>query len=314
MKRVIPLIAQVPVPEQQAWLAALRPALPDCEIQPLEHVTAEQRAQVEVAIVANPTSADLATLPRLKWVHSLWAGVENLVVATQARDVVIVRMTDPQLAQTMAEAVLAWTLYLHRDMPHYRAQQTARRWQPRPLYRPHERTVGVLGLGNLGRAAAHTLLNHGFRVYGWSRSPASLAGGVALHGEVGFSQVLRHSQILVCLLPLTSSTQGLLNHKTLALLPPGATLINFARGPLVETTALIAALDAGHLEHAVLDVFDEEPLPSSSPLWGHPRVTILPHIAAPTHKPTAAQMVADTINRFLATGDLPSGVDKSLGY
>ncbi|MEO1122951.1 MAG: glyoxylate/hydroxypyruvate reductase A [Cyanobacteria bacterium J06635_15] len=311
---IIPFVAQLTVEDEQAWLEALSAALPNHDILPIETLTTAQRSSAEVAVVANPRSADLTTLPNLKWVQSLWAGVERLLAETQGADFAIVRMTDPQLAATMAEAVLAWTLYLHRDMPRYRAQQAAQIWQPQPLPLPTQRTVGLLGLGSLGKAAAKKLVQQGFTVFGWSRSRVDIEGVTTVTGKQGFADLLRRSTILVCLLPLTSETQGLLDHETLNLLPTGASLINFARGPIVEIAALVAHLNTRHLSHAVLDVFDEEPLPPQSPLWSHPNITVLPHISAPTNKQTASLITADHINKFLSNGEIPPGVDRSLGY
>ncbi|MBE7382637.1 MAG: glyoxylate/hydroxypyruvate reductase A [Leptolyngbya sp. SIO1E4] len=314
MRTAIPFVAQISAKEKKVWLEALHRALPEQAILPLEELTVAQRVAAEIAIVANPEPAHLATLPNLQWVQSLWAGVETLLAATQGAKFAIVRMTDPQLAETMAEAVLAWTLYLHRDMPRYRAQQTVRTWQQHPLQLPSQRTVGLLGLGNLGKAAAQKLVQHGFTVWGWSRGQRSLAGVNTVSGDEGFIQILQHSDILVCLLPFTRQTRQLLNQKTLRLLPTGASFINFARGAIVDTGALMDALNSGGLSHAVLDVFEEEPLPPKSPLWSHPGITVLPHISAPTHKPTAALIAAQNIREFLRHGHIPPRVDRTLGY
>jgi glyoxylate/hydroxypyruvate reductase A len=314
MSAVIPFVHQLSESEATAWLNVLHPLLPNAELLPFSALTPQQCQQVEVAIVANPQPADLAALPNLRWVQSLWAGVERLLTETQDAEFAIVRMTDPQLAVTMAEAVLAWTLYLHRDMPRYRAQQTARVWQPHPVALPSEQTVGILGLGNLGRASAQTLVQQGFDVWGWGRSPQMLDRVICVSGSSRLQELLERSQILICLLPLTPQTQGLLNYQTLSDLPHGASLINFARGPIVDTDALIHHLDSGHIAHAVLDVFEIEPLPIDSPLWSHPSITILPHISAPTHRQTASKIVANHIHTFLQTGAIPPAVDRVLGY
>ncbi|MDJ0707411.1 MAG: glyoxylate/hydroxypyruvate reductase A [Leptolyngbyaceae cyanobacterium MO_188.B28] len=313
MKAVIPFVTQL-ADDGTAWLHALRAVMPEHNLSPLEELTAEQCAAAEVAIVVNPDPADLADLPNLKWVQSLWAGVEGLLADTRDANFAIVRMTDPQLAETMAEAVLAWTFYLHRDMPRYRKQQLDRIWRQHPLPLPHQRTVGLLGLGNMGKAAAKRLLQQGFKVCGWSRSQIDIEGVETVSGADGLPQVLQRSNILVCLLPLTNQTHGLLNHDTLGLLPNGASLINFARGPIVDTQALITHLNSGRLSHAVLDVFDQEPLSPQSPLWSHPNITILPHISAPTNKQTAAAIAAKNINRYLSKGEIPPSVDRTRGY
>ncbi len=310
----IPLLGQLTDTERAAWMATLQAAMPEQLICPGSEVPASVRSRVSVAIVANPDPAELAPFPNLLWVQSLWAGVEKLLSSDRPMPYKIVRMTDPQLAQTMAEAVLAWTLYLHRDMPRYRAQQRQHRWQPLPQVLPQHRTVGLLGLGHLGQAAAQRLRQQHFPVWGWRRSPSQVEGVRTVWGRAGLADLLSQSQILVCLLPLTPDTTGLLNAVTLAQLPKGAALINFARGPIVDTAALLAALDSGQLSHAVLDVFDPEPLPADSPLWDHPSITVLPHISAITTRATAAQVVAHNVRTFLTKGDIPASVDRVLGY
>lgn len=301
--------------EQRQWLEALRQAMPRERILPLDEIAAPDA--VEVAIVANPDPAQVRRLGKLAWMQSLWAGVEKLVAEPAFAAIPIVRMVDPELARTMAEAVLAWTLYLHRDMPTYLAQQRARQWRQLPYVAPADRRVGLLGLGVLGRAAARALHDAGFRVQGWSRSPRQLDDlpGVVVHsGSDGLRAVASSSDILVCLLPLTQHTRHLVDASLLRLLPPHASLINFGRGALVRTPDLIAALDEARLGHAVLDVFEQEPLPPDSPLWLHPRVTVLPHISADTDPRSASHIVARNIEQWRQTGRIPPAVDRSRGY
>ncbi|WP_343630292.1 glyoxylate/hydroxypyruvate reductase A [Roseateles sp.] len=299
------------------WVPALRAAMPELRIAPLREFSDAELAQCEVAIVANPSPADLRRMPRLKWVQSVWAGVERLVAdLSDAGDAElrIVRLVDPQLAETMAEAVLAWTLYLHRDMPAYARQQQARQWRPIEYVKPRDKTVGLLGLGALGDEAAKRLQSAGFRVEGWSRSLKSLPGVLAHSGEEGLSALLGHAEILVCLLPLTPETRGLLNETTFARMKPNASLINFARGAIVDDEALRRALDAGRLGHAVLDVFAVEPLPEDSWHWHHPAVTVLPHISGPTDRGTASAIVAANIRTFRVSGKIPPHVHRERGY
>jgi len=310
----VPFLSRSGPAEKEGWLAALRAAMPDIDIEPFERLGDHARATAQVAIVADPDPADLRQLPNLRWVQSLWAGVERIVAELPKHGVTIVRMEDPEMARTMAEAVLAWTLYLHRDMPRYRHQQTEAKWREHPLRLPSDRTIGVLGLGNLGRQAARALLGQGFTVCGWSRSQAMMDQVTTFHGRDGLASMLSRSDIVVVLLPLTAETRGLLNAAALRAMRRGACLINFARGPIVDATALLAALDSGHLDHAVLDVFDEEPLPPSSRLWSHPSVTVLPHVSAPTNRQTASRIVADKLRRYFECGDIPAAVDRARGY
>lgn len=315
MTPVIPFVSQTHAEEQAAWLQALPEALLNiAEVKPFETLTDVEREQARVAIVANPDPAKLASLANLVWVQSLWAGVERLTAELPADGPLIVRLADPQMAETMSEAVLAWTLYLHRDMPRYMKQQREKIWREHTLKTPQERTVGILGLGKLGSATALRLKANGFNVTGWSRSPKTLDGIDNHYGPEGLMEVLRVSDILVLLTPLTKETRGLLGDAQFGICKPGAALINFSRGPVIDTKALVTALDSGTLSHAVLDVFDEEPLPQQSPLWDHERVTVLPHISAPTIVSTATRIVAGNIAGYFETGTIPESVDRKRGY
>jgi glyoxylate/hydroxypyruvate reductase A len=301
-------------PEQEAeYLQILSAAMPEERLVPFRAMDAAAREAARIAIVANPDPAEVAALPGLVWVQSLWAGVEKLVGAFD-RPLPIVRLVDREMARTMAEAVLAWTYYLQRDMPAYARQQRDRVWRPHPYSKPADTTVGLLGLGALGTEAAGRLVGAGFRVIGWSRTPKTVAGIDTFHGAESLPAMLSRCDILVCLVPLTPETRGLVNAARLAALKPGAALINFARGPIVVIEDLIAALDAGHLAHAVLDVFEVEPLPAESALWSHPGVTVLPHVSGPTDMDSAAATVAANLRAYRRTGRPPQGVDTARGY
>lgn len=282
-------------------------------VEHIDGLAPATREAAQVAVVANPEAGSLATLPSLVWVQSLWAGVENLLVELPD-SIAIVRMEDPRLADTMAQAVLAWTLYLHRDMPTYARQQRERVWRQHAVRQPAERCVAVLGLGNLGRRACATLVAQGFAVLGWSRTPQELPGVECHAGDAGLAAVLRRADIVVVLLPLTGGTRGLLDAPRLGLLRPDAAVVNFGRGPIVEQHALVAHLDAHPDAHAVLDVFDAEPLPSDHPYWSHPQVTVLPHVAAPTDPHTASRIAASQVAMFLRDGTVPDTVDRQRGY
>ena len=296
------------------WVAALQAALPEQRIVAFSSLSETEKKAVRIAIVANPEPAQLQQLPQLQWVHSVWAGVERLLQEAGPQAWPLVRLVDPQLAATMAEAVLAWTLYLHRDMPAYARQQRQGRWQARPYRSAGSQTIGLLGLGALGAAAARSLLAAGFQVAGWSRETKQITGVRCFAGAAELPLLLAQANILVCLLPLTATTRDLLDASMLRQLPAGASLINFARGAIVVDQDLRAALDDGHLSHAVLDVFRSEPLPAEAWQWQHPAVTVLPHCSAPTDRASAAAIVASTIRQYHADGSLPATVDRVLGY
>lgn len=314
MPSPIAFVSRMNAETEAVWKHALRAAMPQEEILAFSELTNEQRRAVDFAIVANPDPADIAALPGLTWIHSLWAGVERLVLELGDKAPPIVRLKDPELSRVMAEAVLAWTYYLQRDMPAYRDNQQRALWQELDYRHPREMTVGLLGLGALGTAAAERLRHAGFNVAGWSRSAKAIDGVETLTGDDGLQTLLEKSDILVCLVPLTDATRGLLDAGRLAAMKNGAALINFARGAVIIAEDLIAALDSGRLSHAVLDVFEQEPLPVSSAFWQHPKVTVLPHISAPTSRESSARIVAGNVYTWRETGTLPETVDMARGY
>ena len=307
--------------EAQLWLQNLKQALATDAIYLANQLDRETAAKVEVAIVANPDPTELVGFPNLVWVQSLWAGVESIVESFKhvnqqraGNPIELVRLIDPQLATTMAEAVLAWTLYLHRQMPEYAQQQRDKQWRQLQCPSADKVRVSVLGTGKLGQAAIQALLRQGYQVNSWSRSPKAIQG---VQGFVGLGQLpemLAQTDILVCLLPLTNETQGLLCKETFQALPKGSKVINFARGPVVNREDLLSVLDQQQLAHAVLDVFETEPLPISDRLWEHPQVTVLPHISAMTNIETATQVVAQNITHYHQTGELPVTVNLAQGY
>ena len=312
MKIQIPFVANIPEPEAANWLRALDAAVPEVEFVPFDSLSTPKGHKT--AVVANPDPEAIKALSDLIWVQSLWAGVEKLLHEPALDGVGISRLVDPTLATTMAEAVLAWTLYLHRDMPGYRQLQSEHRWRQLPYVPAAKRRVGILGLGKLGEVAANALVHTGFDVMGWSRQEKNVSEVRCFSGTESLTEMIGQSDILVCLLPLTPATKGLLDDALFAKLPQGASLINFGRGPIIETPALLKALGEGTICHAVLDVFDEEPLEQSSPLWKHPNITVLPHISAPTTVETAAQIAATNLRTYLSTGETPHLVNRANGY
>ena len=272
-------------------------------------------AAVRIALVAKPPPGVLAGFPNLELICSLWAGVDGLLAdPTLPRHVPLTRLIDPQLTRAMIESVLLHVLSAHRLGPRYRLQQARAEWRQHDQPAAAERTVGILGFGELGRACAEALLPLDFRVLGWSRSARSHPRVECAHGEAGLAQVLARSNILVSLLPNTTETRGLLDAKRLALLPAGATVINVGRGAVIDDNALLAALDAERIETAILDVFQTEPLPADHPYWRHERVWVYPHVAADTDPRTASRIVADTVRKFRAGEQLPERIDFDRGY
>jgi len=299
---------------RSSYLEALRAAMPDELILPLDQLNEERRADVKIGIVAAASPAQISALPNLAWLHSLWAGVDRLVAQLASRPLPIVRPCDPEQTRRMGEAVLAWSLYLQRDMPSYAVQQSNKVWAQLAYRAPASMKIGLLGLGTMGAIASKRLREAGFGVAGWSRSPRELPEMESFSGKDGLTTLLRTSDITVCLLPLTSETSGMLDAVRFSQMKKDATFINFGRGEIVDEAALVDALDRKHLRHAVLDVFAAEPLSSTSPLWAHKSITVLPHISAPTDLSSMAQIIAANIRNYRSTGAIPHAVDLRRGY
>jgi glyoxylate/hydroxypyruvate reductase A len=304
------LVGQLGAAERQTWGAALREALPQAE-----WVEAVPGAEVDVALVANPPPGRLQGLKGLKLIQSLWAGVDRLLADdTLPAGVPIARMVDPAMNAAMAETALWAVLSLHRGFFDYARQQREAVWQQLPQRRADEVRVAVLGLGEMGLTAARRLVAVGYRVSGWSARPRNEPGIECVSGDDALPALLSRSDIVVNLLPLTPATRGLFDAGRLALLPQGASLVNLARGGHVVEADLLAALDAGRLRHAVLDVFQAEPLAAEHPFWKHPRVTVLPHAAALTDARSAAEVAAGNVRAVLENEPLLYLVGRNKGY
>lgn len=300
--------------ERDTWREALTAALPGHSIAIAPDDAT--RREIEVAIVANPPPGVLQGLPRLRLVQSLWAGVERMLADdTLPAGVPIARMVDPALASAMAETALWAVLSLHRGFFDYQRQQHRSLWRQQPQRRADEVPVLLLGFGAMGHACATALQRAGYRVCAWTRSPATEADGVPrCHGRDALRQRLAEAEIVINVLPLTPDTRGLLDAEFFAAMRPQASLVNFGRGAHVVDDDLLAALDSGHLRHAVLDVFHHEPLPAAHRYWQHERVTVLPHAAALTDARSAAQVVAANVQALEAGRPLVHLVDRGRGY
>jgi len=295
------------------WLAELRKHIPELEMRVFPELGDPK--DIDAALVWKPQPGLLASLPNLKMIASLGAGVDHLLEdATLPRHVPIVRLIDPYMTEAMSEYVLTQVLRLHRQDFAYRAQQRERVWRELPQLNASERRVGVLGLGELGSDAARKLAVLGFKVAGWSRRERRLPGIESFHGPEGLIALARRSEILVCLLPLTRETTGILDGRLFATMPRGAAIVNAARGAHLVDADLLAALESGQLSAAVLDVFVEEPLPTEHPFWRHEKIIVTPHAAAATHAPTAAAGVAENLRRLSDGRQLINVVDLTHGY
>lgn len=286
------------------WSDAIGNACPEADLQ-----RSGDPASFDAIIYApGGEIEDLSPYRNARLVQSLWAGVERIVTNPTLTQP-LARMVDPGLTESMAEYCTGWAMRAHLQMDGYAQDGVWRNGEVPPLAR--DRKITVLGMGVLGGATAQMLQGIGFDVAGYSPSGRGPEGVAVL---TDLPQALSRAQILIALLPDTAGTRDLLNAENLARLPRGATIINPGRGTLIDDQALIAALDQGHLAHAVLDVFRIEPLPGTHPFWSHPQITVTPHIAAETRPGTAAKLVAENLRRAMAGDLILHLVDRQKGY
>lgn len=300
------------VTDAESWREAFRKLDPEIELRVWPDTGPVE--DIEFVLAWYPKTGDLNRYPNLKAVFWLGAGVDWLLRQKDLPAVPFVRLVDPGLTAGMTEYVLLHTLRYHRRQPEIDEAQRRREWIDIVYPLPWNRRVGILGLGVLGRAAALKLAALDFDVAGWSRTPKSIEGVACFHGNDQLQAFLARTEILVCLLPLTPATQGIIDAKLLAALPRGACFINAGRGGHVVDADLLAALDSGQIAHATLDVFTTEPLPPDHPYWTHPRVTVTPHVASITHAETAAAGIYDGMKRVRAGLPLDNVVDFERGY
>jgi glyoxylate/hydroxypyruvate reductase len=296
-----------------AWGRALGAALPELDWRISPHGTGNPE-DVTTALVWNPPAGFFAPFRNLRLVVNLGAGVDRLVGRDDLPPVPVARLNDPGMVGLMTSYVTFAVTRYARDIHLFERAQRRHEWrhiQPRAL---SEVRVGVLGLGELGGPAAAALAAMGYQVTGWARGPKSIPGVTCLHGAAALAEVLRRSEILVLLVPLTPETRGLIGERELGLLPSGAKLVNACRGPVVREAALLAALRSGHPAEATLDVFETEPLPPDHPFWDMENVLVTPHLASITVPEAAARDVAESILR-VARGEAPlHQVDPARGY
>ena len=304
--------------QAEEWLASLRAHAKGRDIRVWPH-TAGNAADIAYACVWLPPHGLLARFPNLKAIVNLGAGVDHLLADPTLPPVPLARVAHPDLTMRVTEYVVLHVLMHHRRQRRYDAQQRERIWRVHDQLAASEVAVGVMGLGVIGREAADALARLGFQVAGWSRTPKSLAGVETFHGATGLDAFLAQTEILVCLLPRTLDTEGLLNLALFRKLQRdgaagGAFLVNAARGQLQIDADIVAALDEGTLAGATLDVFPQEPLPAQSLLWAHPKVTITPHNAGDISPRVFAPHVIAQIERFENGLPLDYLIDRNRGY
>ena len=296
----------------KAWHDTFKAQLPDLQIRIWPE--AGDLADIEYLAFMHPDFDKLPAFPNLKAMFSRSAGVESFIKHPRLPKVPLGKVEPPGGDPMMTEYVVMHVLRFHRDMPAYQAAQANREWRRVTITRPEQRRIGFLGFGMMARAPALVLKSLGFPVTAWVRSPREAAEVPIFHGGDQLEPFLNRTDIAVCLLPLTRETEGIFCARTFAMMPRGAMLVNVGRGKHVVDEDLIAALDSGQLAYAALDALWPEPLPPVSPLWLHPKVTVMPHVARrPTVAQLATEMVAN-IKSLRSGGRLLQEIDVTMGY
>lgn len=296
----------------KAWRDTFAEQLPDLEIRIWPDPG--ELADIEYLAFMHPDFDTLPVFPNLKAMFSRSAGVESFVMHPKLPKAPLGKMEPPGGDPMMTEYVVMHVLRFHRDLPGYQAAQANREWRRTRIVRPEERRVGFLGYGMMAKAPALVLKSLGFNVSAWVRTPREAAEVPIFHGRDQLEPFLKQTDIAVCLLPLTKETEGIFCARTFAMMPRGAMLVNVGRGKHVVGEDLIRALDSGQLSYAALDALWPEPLPPESPLWLHPKVTVMPHVA---RRPTVLQLVTEiaaNIRSIEAGGPLLQEIDKTMGY
>jgi glyoxylate/hydroxypyruvate reductase A len=309
------LLAVVPPAIARLWTEPLAKHAPWLKVI-IHGQDAYAPESIDYALGFRPPAGLFKTLPNLKVIFSLGAGVDGFLSDPEfPKQIPLVRFVDHTLSREMTHYVVLQVLMFHRTQRTFDRAQTQKQWaQMFPPRRTEDTRIGILGLGEIGTMAAEHLRNLDFPVAGWSRTKKSVPGVQSFAGDGELAAFLGQSDILVCLLPLTPATHHILNKTTFAQLPAGAFVINAARGGHLNEPDLIAAIDSGHLAGAALDVFETEPLPQTSPIWAHPKITVTPHVAAMTDPRVAARTVADAIAGHIKGEKLDNLVDFKLGY
>lgn len=299
--------------ELEPWISNFRELDPALDIRVWPQVGNPQ--EILLALVWNHPRGELAKYPELRCIASMGAGVDHILSDPDLpKGVPITRVVDQSLTRSMTEYVILAVLDFSRDMEKYRQDKQARRWDPRFPTPRWELGVGIMGLGQLGGDAAVKLRDLGYKVLGWSRTPRSMEGIRTFSGQEGLGEFLSETNVLVCLLPLTPDTEGILNRETFCALPKGAFLINVARGRHLVEEDLLEALESGQISGARLDVFCQEPLPPDHPFWSHPGIQITPHVSSLTEPYCVAPQILENYRRVCQGLQPLNTVDPKRGY
>ena len=307
------LIIHVGAVRAQWWKEHMQSLLPEIECRLWDEPGDD--GEIEFALVWKHPAGGLKRFPNLKCIVSMGAGIDHVLVDPELpKHIPIIRTTGDDLTQRMREYVCLHVLRHHRRLMEIEEAQKSKQWAQAVNPPANERGVGIMGLGRLGSDAARTLVAIGFRVSGWTRTPKTIPGMTCYSGEDNLEKFLQQSEILVCLLPLTESTHGILDMDLFSKLPKGACIINAARGEHLVDEDLLAAIDQDLIDYATLDVFHQEPLPDAHPFWEHPRILITPHVASLIDPVSGGKAIARNLRLFIEGEHVPDLVDLEQGY
>jgi len=290
--------------DMEVWSNALQEAMPEMNVK--VYPDEGDVNDIEYAVVWKHPRGILNQYPNLKAILSLGAGVDHVISDPELPEgLPIVRLVDKKLTHEMFLHSLHWVLHFHSDQYLYRIQQQSREWIQQSSVQSEDRTIGIMGLGNIGKSIGDSLVNLDFNVVGWGARPKNSLGEINYYyGQEQLADFLRQSDILINVLPLTENTKNILTKNELKLLPEGSFIINIGRGGIINESDLLSALDSGHITAAALDVFAQEPLPENNSLWTHPSVYVTPHIAGQSNPGSAAKTIAENI-RLIEMGEAP---------
>lgn len=290
--------------DMEVWSSALQEAMPEMNVK--VYPDEGDVNDIEYAVVWKHPRGILNQYPNLKAILSLGAGVDHVISDPELPEgLPIVRLVDKKLTHEMFLHSLHWVLHFHSDQYLYRIQQQRREWIQQSSVQSEDRTIGIMGLGNIGKSIGDSLVNLDFNVVGWGARPKNSLGEINYYyGQEQLAVFLRQSDILINVLPLTENTKNILTKNELKLLPEGSFIINIGRGGIINESDLLSALDSGHITAAALDVFAQEPLPENNSLWTHPSVYVTPHIAGQSNPRSAAKTIAENI-RLIEMGEAP---------
>ena len=290
--------------DMDVWQVELKAELSGIDVRVYPDVGNEN--EIEYAVVWKHPHGILKRYPNLKAILSLGAGVDHILSDPDLpKDLPIVRLVDVKLTHEMCFHALHWVLHFHSDHYLYMKQQLDRKWHQQGSIQPEDRTVGIMGLGNIGRGIGESLIDQGFKVLGWGANQKSSLGDIKyFFGKEQLSDFLVKTNILINVLPFSKDTKNMLRKDDLKSLPRGSFIINMGRGGIINEADLLSLLDENHITAAALDVFEQEPLPTQNPLWNHPSVYITPHIAGQSNPKSSAKTIAENIRR-IEDGKMP---------